>query len=153
MILNLELVNPLSNSSGSISIPPLTCHRDFLEDPKDDALPVEVSTALDTLSEAKVEPICHRKEGGMRLSAGNECSGVEPSVSQTGEDCTQIAERWILGALCFYSTIWAKIQVSWAAGQASSSAANKCKYELAILPFIVIGLHYPYTLFKFKPFA
>lgn len=28
----------------------------------------------------------------MRLSAGNECSGVEPSVSQTGEDCTQIAE-------------------------------------------------------------
>lgn len=57
-----ELVNPLSNSSsGSISIP-LTCHRDFLEDPKDDALPVEVSTALDTLSEAKVEPICHRKE-------------------------------------------------------------------------------------------
>ncbi|XP_069451428.1 ankyrin repeat domain-containing protein 31 [Ovis canadensis] len=86
-----ELVNPLSNSSGSISIP-LTCHRDFLEDPKDDALPVEVSTALDTLSEAKVEPMCHRTEGGIRLSAGNECSGVEPSVSQTGEDCTQIAE-------------------------------------------------------------
>ena len=86
-----ELVNPLSNSSSSISIP-LTCHRDFLEDPKDDALPVEVSTALNTLSDAKVEPICHRKEGGISLGAGNECSGVEPGMSQTDEDCTQIAE-------------------------------------------------------------
>uniref|UniRef100_A0A8C6DSF3 Ankyrin repeat domain 31 n=1 Tax=Moschus moschiferus TaxID=68415 RepID=A0A8C6DSF3_MOSMO len=87
-----ELANPLSNSLSSISIP-LTCHRDFLEDPKDDAiLPAEVSTALNTLSEAKVEPICHRKEGGLSLSAGNECSGAEPSMSQTDEDCTQIAE-------------------------------------------------------------
>uniref|UniRef100_A0A8B9X5J7 Ankyrin repeat domain 31 n=1 Tax=Bos mutus grunniens TaxID=30521 RepID=A0A8B9X5J7_BOSMU len=86
-----ELANPLSNSSSSISIP-LTCHRDFLEDPKDDALPVEVSTALNTLSDAKVEPICHRKEGGISLGAGNECSGVEPGMSQTDEDCTQIAE-------------------------------------------------------------
>lgn len=84
-----ELANPLSNVSSSISIP-LTCHRDFLEDPKDDALPVEVSTALNTLSEAKVEVICHRKEGG--ISAGNEYLGVEPSMSQTDEDCTQMAE-------------------------------------------------------------
>ena len=84
-----ELANPLSNASSSISVP-LTCHRDFLEDPKDDALPVEVSTALNTLSEAKVEVICHRKEGG--ISVGNECLGVEPSMSQTDEDCTQIAE-------------------------------------------------------------
>ncbi|XP_020736573.2 ankyrin repeat domain-containing protein 31 [Odocoileus virginianus] len=86
-----ELANPLSNASSSISIP-LTCHRDFLEDPKDDALPVEVSTALNTLSEAKVEVTCHRKEGGISLSVGNECSGVEPSMSQADEDCTQMAE-------------------------------------------------------------
>ncbi|KAB0374592.1 hypothetical protein FD755_013084, partial [Muntiacus reevesi] len=86
-----ELANPLSSPLSSISIP-LTCHRDFLEDPKDDALPVEVSTALNTLSEAKVEVIRHRKEGGISLSVGNECSGVEPSMSQTDEDCTQIAE-------------------------------------------------------------
>ncbi|KAM9713365.1 ankyrin repeat domain-containing protein 31 [Dama dama] len=86
-----ELANTLSSASSSMSIP-LTCHRDFLEDPKDDALPVVVSTALNTLSEAKVEVICHRKEGGISLSVGNECSGVEPSMSQTDEDCTQIAE-------------------------------------------------------------
>lgn len=86
-----ELMNPLSNSSSSISIP-LTCHKDLLENSKDDALPAESLAALNTLSEAKVEPICHRKEGDTSLSAGNECLGVEPSMSQTDEDCTQIAE-------------------------------------------------------------
>ncbi|XP_022450450.1 ankyrin repeat domain-containing protein 31 isoform X8 [Delphinapterus leucas] len=86
-----ELMNPLSNSSSSISIP-LTCHKDLLENSKDDALPTESLAALNTLSEAKVEPICHRKEGDTSLSAGNECLGVEPSMSQTDEDCTQIAE-------------------------------------------------------------
>ncbi|XP_030701773.2 ankyrin repeat domain-containing protein 31 [Globicephala melas] len=86
-----ELMNPLSNSSSSISIP-LTCHKDLLENSKDDALPAESLAALNTLSEAKVEPSCHRKEGDTSLSAGNECLGVEPSMSQTDEDCTQIAE-------------------------------------------------------------
>ncbi|XP_036705097.1 ankyrin repeat domain-containing protein 31 [Balaenoptera musculus] len=86
-----ELMNPLNNSSSSISIP-LTCHKDLLESSKDDALPAESLAALNTLSEAKVEPICHRKEGDISLSAGNECLGVEPNMSQTDEDCTQIAE-------------------------------------------------------------
>ena len=86
-----ELMNPLNNSSSSISIP-LTCHKDLLESSKDDALPAESLAALNTLSEAKVEPICHRKEGDIGLSAGNECLGVEPNMSQTDEDCTQIAE-------------------------------------------------------------
>ncbi|KAB1281079.1 putative ankyrin repeat domain-containing protein 31 [Camelus dromedarius] len=86
-----ELMNPLSNSLGSLSMP-LTCHEDLLENTKDDALPAELLAALNTLSEAKVEPICHRKEGGICLSTGNECLEVEPGMSQIDEDCTQVAE-------------------------------------------------------------
>lgn len=86
-----ELMKPLSNSLSSISTPS-TCHRDLLETTKDDALPADLFAALNTLSEAKVGPICHRKEGGSSLSTGNECLGVECSMSQTSEDCTQIAE-------------------------------------------------------------
>ncbi|XP_072814597.1 ankyrin repeat domain-containing protein 31 isoform X6 [Vicugna pacos] len=86
-----ELMNPLSNSLSSLSMP-LTCHEDLLENTKDDALPAELLAALNTLSEAKVEPICHRKEGGICLSTGNECLEVEPSMSQIDEDCTQVAE-------------------------------------------------------------
>ncbi|XP_015427158.1 PREDICTED: putative ankyrin repeat domain-containing protein 31 [Myotis davidii] len=81
-----ELMSPSSNSLNSLSIP-LTCHRDLLENTKDDALPAELLAAINTLSEAMVGPICHRKEGGSSLSAGN-----EPNMSQTDEDCTQIAE-------------------------------------------------------------
>ncbi|XP_054208274.1 ankyrin repeat domain-containing protein 31 isoform X7 [Homo sapiens] len=90
-----ELMNPLSDSLSSISIPLNSwsaCHRDLLEDAKDDALPAELLEALNTLSEAKVETICHRKEGGSSLIARNECLEVEFNTSQTNEDCTQIAE-------------------------------------------------------------
>lgn len=86
-----ELMNPLSNSSSSMSVP-LTCHRDLLENTKDDALPPELLAALNTLSETKVGPICHREEGDSSLSAGIQCLGMEPNMSQTDEDCTQIAE-------------------------------------------------------------
>lgn len=86
-----ELMNTLSNSPNSASIP-LTCHRDLLEKTEDDTLPAELLAALNTLSEAKGEPICHRKEGGNSLSAGNECLGIELHMSQTDEDCTQVAE-------------------------------------------------------------
>ncbi|XP_014405332.1 PREDICTED: putative ankyrin repeat domain-containing protein 31 [Myotis brandtii] len=86
-----ELMSPLSNSLNSLSIP-LTCHRDLLENTKDDALPAELLAAINTLSEATVGPICHRKEGGSSLSAGNECLGIEPNMSQTDDDCAQIAE-------------------------------------------------------------
>ncbi|XP_025293673.1 ankyrin repeat domain-containing protein 31 isoform X6 [Canis lupus familiaris] len=86
-----ELTNPLSNSPSSTSVS-LTCHRDLLENPKDDGLPAELLAALNTLSEGNVEPICHREEGGSSLSAGNEYSGGEPKMSQTSEDCTQITE-------------------------------------------------------------
>ncbi|XP_054434232.1 ankyrin repeat domain-containing protein 31 [Pteronotus mesoamericanus] len=85
-----ELINLLSNSPNSTSIP-LTCHRDSLEKTEDDALPTELLTALNTLSEDKEGPICHRKEGGSSLSAGNECLGIELNMPQTDEDCTQIA--------------------------------------------------------------
>nr|XP_055198196.1 ankyrin repeat domain-containing protein 31-like [Nyctereutes procyonoides] len=86
-----ELTNPLSNSPSSTSVS-LTCHRDLLENTKDDGLPAELLAALNTLSEGNVEPICHREEGGSSLSAGNEYSGGEPKMSQTSEDCTQITE-------------------------------------------------------------
>ncbi|XP_026354561.1 ankyrin repeat domain-containing protein 31 [Ursus arctos] len=86
-----ELANPSSNSPSSISTS-LTCHRDLLESTKDDALPTELLAALNTLSEGNVGPFCHRKEGGSSLSAGSKYSGVEPKMSQTSEDCTQITE-------------------------------------------------------------
>ncbi|XP_016060733.1 PREDICTED: putative ankyrin repeat domain-containing protein 31 [Miniopterus natalensis] len=86
-----ELMSPLSNSLNFISMP-LTCHRDLLDNTKDGALPAELLAALNMLSEAKVGPICYRKEGGSSLSAENECLGIEPSLSQTDEGCTQIAE-------------------------------------------------------------
>nr|XP_039324815.1 ankyrin repeat domain-containing protein 31 isoform X1 [Saimiri boliviensis boliviensis] len=90
-----ELMNPLSDSLSSISIHLnawSSCHRDLQENVKDDALPAELLEALNTLSEAKVETICHRKEGGSSLSARNECLEVEFNMSQIHEDCTQIAE-------------------------------------------------------------
>ncbi|KAM5257359.1 ankyrin repeat domain-containing protein 31 isoform 3-T6 [Hipposideros larvatus] len=84
-----EFMNPLSNSPNSMSIP-LTCHRDLLENTKDDGLPAELLAALNTLSEeAKVEPLCHRRESP---SAGNECLGIKSNMSQTDKDFTQIAE-------------------------------------------------------------
>ncbi|EFB14987.1 hypothetical protein PANDA_005464, partial [Ailuropoda melanoleuca] len=86
-----ELANPSSNSPSSISVS-LTCHRDLLESTKDDALPTELLAALNTLSEGNVGPFCHRKEGGSSLSVGSKYSGVEPKMSQTSEDCTQITE-------------------------------------------------------------
>nr|XP_028705347.1 putative ankyrin repeat domain-containing protein 31 isoform X1 [Macaca mulatta] len=90
-----ELMDPLSDSLSSISIPLnawSACHRDSLENAKDDALPAELLEALNTLSEAKMETICHRKEGGSSLIARNECLEVKFNTSQTNEDCTQIAE-------------------------------------------------------------
>ncbi|XP_011944668.1 PREDICTED: putative ankyrin repeat domain-containing protein 31 isoform X4 [Cercocebus atys] len=90
-----ELMDPLSDSLSSISIPLnawSACHSDSLENAKDDALPAELLEALNTLSEAKMETICHRKEGGSSLIARNECLEVKFNTSQTNEDCTQIAE-------------------------------------------------------------
>lgn len=86
-----ELMSPLSNSLDSLSIP-LTCDRDLLENTKDDALPAELIAAINTLSEANMGPICHRKEEDSSLSAENECLRIELNMSQTDEDCTQITE-------------------------------------------------------------
>lgn len=86
-----EFMNPLSNSPNSISIP-LTYHSDLLENTKDDALPAELLAALNTLSEAKEGPFCHERERGSILSAGIECLGIKPNMSQTDEDCTQSTE-------------------------------------------------------------
>uniref|UniRef100_A0A8D2AYN7 Ankyrin repeat domain 31 n=1 Tax=Sciurus vulgaris TaxID=55149 RepID=A0A8D2AYN7_SCIVU len=83
----------LSNSLSSIEIPlnvPSAYSRDLLENTKDDALPAELLAALNTLSETKLGPICHRKEEDNNLSDKNGCLEVEPLMSQTDEDCTQI---------------------------------------------------------------
>uniref|UniRef100_A0A2K6FCW1 Ankyrin repeat domain 31 n=1 Tax=Propithecus coquereli TaxID=379532 RepID=A0A2K6FCW1_PROCO len=91
-----ELMNPLSGSPSSISIPLnalSACHRDLLGNTKDDALPAELLAALNTLSEAKMKPIRHRKEGGSIINAGNECLEVEFNMSQTNEDGTQTAKN------------------------------------------------------------
>ncbi|XP_013370252.1 PREDICTED: putative ankyrin repeat domain-containing protein 31 [Chinchilla lanigera] len=92
-----ELMNPLSNSSSSmsISLSALSPYcRDLLESTEDDALPPELLAALNTLSEDKTGLICHRKEDGLggNLSGGNEYLRMEPDTSQTDEDCTQITE-------------------------------------------------------------
>ncbi|KAM6156531.1 ankyrin repeat domain-containing protein 31 [Erethizon dorsatum] len=90
-----ELMNPLSNSSSSmsISLSALSPHcRDLLENSEDDALPPELLAALNTFSEGKTGPICRRKEESGSLSGGNEYLEMEPDMSQTDEDCTQITE-------------------------------------------------------------
>ncbi|XP_037385889.1 ankyrin repeat domain-containing protein 31 [Talpa occidentalis] len=86
-----ELMNTLSRSSSSISLP-LTCHGDLLENTNDDALPYELLAALNTLSEAQEQPICHRKWGGNVLNPGDKYLELDPNMSQTDEDCTQKAE-------------------------------------------------------------
>ncbi|KAM5264373.1 ankyrin repeat domain-containing protein 31 [Ctenodactylus gundi] len=90
-----ELTNPLSNLPSPVLVPLKAlsaCCRDLPERTKDDALPPELFEALKTLSEAEVAPICHRKEEFSSCSAGNEYLEVEPVMSQTDEDCTQITE-------------------------------------------------------------
>ncbi|XP_008069236.1 putative ankyrin repeat domain-containing protein 31 [Carlito syrichta] len=90
-----DLMNPLSDSLSSTSVPLdalSACHRDLLENTKDDTLPVELLAALNTLSEANVESICHGKERDNSLITGNECLEVEFNISQNNEDLTQIAE-------------------------------------------------------------
>nr|XP_040129359.1 ankyrin repeat domain-containing protein 31 [Ictidomys tridecemlineatus] len=96
----LEIMNDfdpgeLINSQSSIEIPlnaSSAYSRDFLENTKDDTLPAELLAALNTLSETKLGPICHRTEEGSNLSDENGCLEVEPVMSQTDEDGTQIAE-------------------------------------------------------------
>ncbi|XP_029417766.1 putative ankyrin repeat domain-containing protein 31 isoform X2 [Nannospalax galili] len=91
-----ELMNPLSNSSSSI-LAPLNdlpaCSRDLLEGMKDDdALTLEWLTAISTLPDANIGPICQGQEQGSSVSGGNECLEVKPGMSQMDEDCTQIAQ-------------------------------------------------------------
>ncbi|XP_072462462.1 ankyrin repeat domain-containing protein 31 [Notamacropus eugenii] len=95
-----ELLKPLSDLDSPESMSPLDhlliCQEDSLsedmqENEKNNALPAELLTALNTLSESMVQSICQRMEGSIRLWDEDECLGTEPSVSQTNDDCTQIA--------------------------------------------------------------
>ncbi|XP_075399161.1 ankyrin repeat domain-containing protein 31 [Tenrec ecaudatus] len=91
----IDLMNPLSDSLSSTQTALnawWAYYREELENREDGALPAELLAALNSLSEATVGPICHKIEGGSSLSAGNECLAVAPSMPQTDEDCTQIAE-------------------------------------------------------------
>ncbi|KAM9100065.1 ankyrin repeat domain-containing protein 31 isoform 2-T2 [Sarcophilus harrisii] len=95
-----ELLKPLSDLGSPKSMSPLDhlliCQEDGLtedmqENDKNDALPAELLTALNTLSESMVESICQRVERDSRPCAEDECLETEPSFSQTDDDCTQIA--------------------------------------------------------------
>ncbi|XP_078009284.1 ankyrin repeat domain-containing protein 31 [Phascolarctos cinereus] len=95
-----ELLKPLSDLGSPKSMSPLDhlliCQEDGLsediqENEKNDALPAELLTALNTLSESVVESICQRMERGSRPCAEDGCLGTEPNISQTDDDCTQIA--------------------------------------------------------------
>ncbi|XP_051827299.1 ankyrin repeat domain-containing protein 31 [Antechinus flavipes] len=95
-----ELLKPLSDLGSPKSMSPLDhlliCQEDGLtedmqENDKNDALPAELLTALNTLSESMVESICQRVERDSRPCAEDECLETEPSISQTDDDCTQIA--------------------------------------------------------------
>ncbi|XP_068941549.1 ankyrin repeat domain-containing protein 31 [Petaurus breviceps papuanus] len=95
-----ELLKPLSDLGTPKSMSPvdhlLICQEDGLsedmqENEKNNAIPAELLTALNTLSESMVEFNCQRTEGGSKPCAEDECLGTEPSISQTDDDCTQIA--------------------------------------------------------------
>ncbi|XP_074138388.1 LOW QUALITY PROTEIN: ankyrin repeat domain-containing protein 31 [Sminthopsis crassicaudata] len=94
-----ELLKPLSDLGSPKSMSPLDhlmiCQEDGLtedmqENDKNDALPAELLTALNTLSESMVESICQRMERDSRPCAEDECLETEPSISQIDDDCTQI---------------------------------------------------------------
>ncbi|XP_036063066.1 ankyrin repeat domain-containing protein 31 [Onychomys torridus] len=96
-----ELMNPLSNSLSSLSVPLNTLsasYRDVLENTKDEAaLPAELLATINTLLGADVGPgpvgpICQGPEKSSSASDGNGCLAVQPTMSQIDEDCTQIAQ-------------------------------------------------------------
>ncbi|ERE81602.1 ankyrin repeat domain-containing protein 11 [Cricetulus griseus] len=96
-----ELMNPLSDSLSSVSIPLNAlpaCYRDVLENMKDnDALPAELLAAINTLpggdvGPGPVGPICQGQEKSSSVSDGNGCLEVQPTMSQIDEDCTQITQ-------------------------------------------------------------
>lgn len=96
-----ELMNPLSNSLSSLSVPLnalSASYRDVLEITKDEAaLPAELLATINTLLGADVGPgpvgpICQGQEKSSSASDGNGCSEVQSTMSQIDEDCTQIAQ-------------------------------------------------------------
>uniref|UniRef100_A0A287D004 Ankyrin repeat domain 31 n=1 Tax=Ictidomys tridecemlineatus TaxID=43179 RepID=A0A287D004_ICTTR len=134
----LEIMNDfdpgeLINSQSSIEIPlnaSSAYSRDFLENTKDDTLPAELLAALNTLSETKLGPICHRTEEGSNLSDENGCLEVEPVMSQTDEDGTQIAEE--TPRILRRSSRLEKLKVS----RDANSTNDICKITEEILPKI-----------------
>ncbi|XP_052598796.1 ankyrin repeat domain-containing protein 31 [Peromyscus californicus insignis] len=96
-----ELMNPLSNSLSSLSVPLnalSASYRDVLENTKDEAaLPAELLATINTLLGADVGPgpvgpICQGKEKSSSASDGNGCLEVQSTMSLIDEDCTQIAQ-------------------------------------------------------------
>nr|XP_042117595.1 ankyrin repeat domain-containing protein 31 isoform X2 [Peromyscus maniculatus bairdii] len=96
-----ELMNPLSNSLSSLSVPLnalSASYRDVLEITKDEAaLPAELLATINTLLGADVGPgpvgpICQGQEKSSSASDGNGCLEVQSTMSQIDEDCTQIAQ-------------------------------------------------------------
>ncbi|XP_031215986.1 ankyrin repeat domain-containing protein 31 isoform X3 [Mastomys coucha] len=91
-----ELLNTLSNSLSSVSVPldALSAHdRDVLENKADAVLPAKLLETVNTLPGADMGPICQGQEKSSNVSGGNECLAVHPIMSQIDEDCTQIAQN------------------------------------------------------------
>ncbi|XP_029400041.1 putative ankyrin repeat domain-containing protein 31 [Mus pahari] len=92
-----ELLNTLSNSLSSVSVPlnALSAQdRDVLENKADDAaLPATLLATVNTLPGADVGPICQGQEKSSSVRSGNGCSAVQPIMSQVDEDYTQIAQN------------------------------------------------------------
>ncbi|GAB1298467.1 Ankyrin repeat domain-containing protein 31 [Apodemus speciosus] len=87
-----ELLNTLSNSLSSVSVPlnALSARdRDVLENKADAVLPAKLLATVNTVPGADVGPICQGQEKSSSVSCGNGCLEVQPTMSQIDEDCTQ----------------------------------------------------------------
>lgn len=78
---NLKVINPLPDDLGHF------CSIDSSADESNDALPVELVTALNAMSGSPIVP------NEIQLNTEEEWLNSEPSILQLGDDCTQITNR------------------------------------------------------------
>nr|XP_009934728.1 PREDICTED: putative ankyrin repeat domain-containing protein 31 [Opisthocomus hoazin] len=84
---SLKMINSLSDQLECQSH---ACSIDPSADESSDALPVQLVTALDSLSGSVVQPVSPVVPSERQLSTGGEQLNSEPSIPQLDDDCTQI---------------------------------------------------------------
>ncbi|XP_064357040.1 ankyrin repeat domain-containing protein 31-like [Dromaius novaehollandiae] len=98
-----DLLKPLSDSESPKMINQLhdmlECQGpalsiDTLADERSDALPVELVTALNSLSGSVVQPVTPEVPNKRQLSTEEEQLNSEPSIPQLDDDCTQITDTF-----------------------------------------------------------